>query len=102
AADSSKPPPVAQAVPKSGAPQQAPEQPRVPPQAGQQAQAAVQAQEQAPTILSVPGGIYSVPRQRQALREQRARQARQRITGQQRKQDPTALLGLGAGGLTEN
>src|SRR5690606_19233967 len=71
-------------------------------QPGQEARAAARAEQGMPSTLNLPGGSFSIERQRQAVAEQQAQRARQRRLGRKANQDPTALLGLGARGLTEN
>ncbi|HEU5074777.1 MAG TPA: energy transducer TonB, partial [Polyangiaceae bacterium] len=49
-----------------------------------------------------PGGSFGVAPQQPAIAQQSGQKARQRVLGRQSQRDPTALLGLGAQGLTEN
>ncbi len=102
--DGPKPTPTLTMQPRLGVAMRAPaQQAPVAPQAGQKAAAAVEAQQASPETLTTPGGSFSISPARQAVAEQRARRARARVLGQRRVQnDPTALLGLGANGLTEN
>jgi len=100
--DNTAPKPVAAVAPRAGAPQQQPNQTHVAAQEGQKAQAAVKAADAVAPTLTAPGGSFALSPQQQAVAEQKAQKARQRIAGRQAQQDPTALLGLGAQGLTPN
>lgn len=98
--DNAAPKPVAAVAPRTGAPEAPPQQTRVAPQEGQKAQAAVKAEEAVAPTLTAPGGNFTMPPQQRAVAEQKGQAARQRVLGRP-PQDPTALLGLGAQGVTD-